>query len=174
MPKAMFFLALLAVAGVIALFYFGGRKLFGDAAESAPAPKKEAKPKKEAPSGSGVKDQAGVLLDKAAQGAKNIAGEAVKLIEKPGIKLEVSPMPIVVEAGTPASVKITRSGGELKQVKLQFFPAAGSQLTVTGGEFAQGAAETTFTVEALAAGRDASLTIQAGDEGKLTVPVRVK
>jgi hypothetical protein len=47
-------------------------------------------------------------------------------------------------------------------------------LTVTGGAFAQGAAETTFTVEALAAGRDASLTIQAGDEGKVTVPVRVK
>jgi hypothetical protein len=174
MPKAMIFLAVLVIAGVIVLFYFGGRKLLGDAVENAPASKKEAKPKKAAASDPSVKERADALLGKAAQGAKNIAGQAAKLIEKPGIKLEVSPMPIVVEAGTPASVKITRSGGELRPLQLQFFPAAGSQLTVTGGEFAQGAAETTFTVEALAAGRDASLTIQAGDEGKLTVPVRVK
>jgi hypothetical protein len=169
MPKAMIFLALLVIAGVIALFYFGGRRLLSDATTGQP--KKESIQKKETAKAAQPGDK---LFDKAAQSAKNLASDAVKLVERPGIKLEVTLLPIVVEAGAPATVKITRSGGELKPLKLQFFPAPGSQLTVTGGEFAQGAAETTFTVEAVAAGRDASLTIQAGDEGKVTVPVQVK
>lgn len=176
MPKAMIVLVILFVAVLGYLLFLGGRTLMGG---SPPANTTEKKAEMSRKTGPDATDkalaQAQSLLDKTSGTIKQTASDAVDQLRGPPMQLSLAETPIVLEAGTPRDVKIRRANdAEMALLQLRFLPAAGSRLRVNGGCFEKGASETTFTVEALAGGLDASLTIEAGGACRIVVPVRVK
>jgi type IV secretory pathway TrbL component len=175
MPKAMLVLLVLFVAGLGFVLYLGGKQLLGGAPTDTVEVEEPAQPAKGGNASGEAGSKAQALLDQATSKARKVAADAAAALRGPVIRLTLDETPIVVEAGTPKDVKIRRSNDEkMEALQLRFVPAAGSKLSVKGGAFAKGASEATFTVEALAAGLDASLTIEAGSDVRMVVPIRVK
>ena len=175
MPKAMLVLVIIFVAGLGALLYLGGKHLLGGAPPVTVENKKTASPSGKGNATGEAASKAQALLDQATHKARQVASNAADALRGPVIQLTLGETPIVMVAGTPKEVTIRRVNDEkMEALQLKFFPATGSRLSVKGGAFAKGSAETTFTVEAVAGGLDASLTIEADANSRMVVPVRIK
>lgn len=174
MPKALLVLVILFAAGIGFVVYLAAKSVMGD-----PSPAPEVKqPDKSADKGGLIDEdttkRAKALLDKTTRTVKRTASDAANALQGPVIQLKVADSPIIVRAGTPKEVKISRDNDpKLGPLQLEFVPAAGAKLKVKGGAFRKGARETTFTVEAESGGQDASLIIKAGERARIVVPVRM-
>lgn len=176
MPKAMMVLVILFVAGLGYLLYAGGKKMMDGPAPSTTEVKRQ-ETKESDQSKADAASTARALLDKVTNQAKRTTSDAADALRGPAVKLTVDEWPISMKAGEPKEVNIRRANdAKLEALQLKLRPAANSKLTVKGGAFAKGAKETTFTIEALAAGLDASLTIETGEDerSRIVIPVRIK
>lgn len=168
MGKAILFLVLVFIAAVGFMVYRGYTKVSGKDPLNQSSSEKTSKSGEEGP---GIfkraEDIAGETVKKGAGAAK----EALKT----NLALTVTPTPVEVSPGKKVDAKIYRGAGDLPALKLAVEPAPGSGLKASGGAFAAGQKEATFSVEAPADAKlqDTMVTLKFEDY-TLPVPVRIK
>ena len=174
MGKAILVLVLIFAAVVGYLVFTGFKRAGSGDAPDKESAAKTAKDGKESKPGDELfnraSKEAGAL---ARTGEKGLQDATAALKEK--FDLTLVPAVIEVKRGETVEVKVIRGMKDLPALKLKLKAAEGSQLTVSGGEFAAGKRETTVTIEAPkdAKVQDVSLTLQHEDHAKI-VPVRIK
>jgi hypothetical protein len=171
MGKAILFLVLVFIAAVGFMVYRGYTKVSGKDPLTQSSGDDGKKTSKSGEEGPGIfkraEDIAGETVKKGAGAAK----EALKT----NLALTVTPTPVEVSPGKKADAKIFRGAGDLPALKLAVEPAPGSGLKASGGAFAAGQKEATFSVEASADAKpqDTMVTLKYEDYA-LPVPVRIK
>ncbi len=82
---------------------------------------------------------------------------------------------IELEPGASATIKLTRSGGELTATHLILTPSVSSNLLVTGGDFKSGETETAVVIEAPTGAKDGSVNVEGnGDSQRVEVVIKSK
>ncbi|MBI3831123.1 MAG: hypothetical protein HY291_16510 [Planctomycetes bacterium] len=171
MGKAILFLVVVFVAAVGFMVYRGYTKATGTDPLAQTAGADAKKTSKSGEEGPGIfkraEDIAGETVKKGAGAAKDAL--------KTNLGLTVTPVPIDVAPGKKADAKIYRGAGDLPALNLTVEAAPGSGLKTSGGSFAAGQKEATFSVEAPADAKpqDTMVTLKYEDYA-LPVPVRIK
>ena len=169
MTKALAVLFLLVVAGIGYLVWKG-------AGVVAPKGSMESLTDRDATAPDlGLEQKARDAANEVADKAKGAVNKAAELLDNNVKSLKADKAVVEVKPGAKADVKITREGGAMKRLKLDMRIAADSKLTASGGEFKDGEAQATVTIEAQTGiTADSAITISAGEKAKLILPVKVK
>jgi hypothetical protein len=123
-----------------------------------------------------VTDEVKDIARDTGEGVKKIAAKVQNGISsKQTPSLAADKKSIELEPGASATIKLTRSGGELTATHLILTPSAASNLLVTGGDFKAGETETAVVIEAAAGATNGSVNVEGnGDSQRVDVAIKGK
>jgi hypothetical protein len=123
-----------------------------------------------------VTDEVKELTRETGEGVKRIADKVEHGLSSNKAPLLVADRKsIELEPGARTTVKLTRSGSDLKALQLILTPSSSSNLGVSGGEFKAGEADSAMVIEAASGARPGSVNIEGiGDIQHVDVFVKSK
>lgn len=120
-----------------------------------------------------VADGAKELGRETSDGVKRIATKVENGLSKQPPLLVADRKSIELESGASTTVKVTRSGNDLKAMQLALTPSASSNLVVTGGAFNAGDTEAAIVIEAAPGAKDGNVNVEGNGSSQL-IDVAVK
>ncbi|HYG73822.1 MAG TPA: hypothetical protein VEK08_02220 [Planctomycetota bacterium] len=169
MGKAILILVVLLVGGVAFILFKGSQVAAPTETESVTETLPDASGASVLP-GYDLKNKTSELTGKIKEDIKKAAVSTG--ISTKELLLRFEREPLEIKAPGKAQVKVIRSGGDMKALKVEVIPAPGSALTGAATEFPANGTEATVHIEAAAGAHDASVTVRAGDATKI-LPVKV-